>query len=104
MLTGQYLKQVLERYTQTPSAFSFLLGCDPVRYFALTVDSNVSQNQGHPIAVYIWGRNSDLECAQGSHTGHFTAKEWVNQLFYIPYPQIQGKFSETHATLKDGGM
>lgn len=104
MLTGQYLRQVLEPYTRTPSAFSFLLGCDPVRYFALTVDPSVPQYQGHPIAVYVWGRNSDLECAKGSQAGNFTAKEWVNQLFYIPYPQIKGNFSEIHATLKEGGM
>ncbi|KAI3331208.1 hypothetical protein F4824DRAFT_504229 [Ustulina deusta] len=100
----QYLRQVLEPYTRTPSAFSFLLGCDPVRYFALTVDPSVPQYQGHPIAVYVWGRNSDLECAKGSQAGNFTAKEWVNQLFYIPYPQIKGNFSEIHATLKEGGI
>ncbi|KAI1357224.1 hypothetical protein F5Y08DRAFT_205609 [Xylaria arbuscula] len=100
----QYLRHVLEPYTRTPSAFSFLLGCDPVRYFALTVDSSVPQYQGHPIAVYVWGRNSELECAKGSQAGNFTAKEWANQLFYIPYPQIKGNFSEIHATLKEGGI
>ncbi|CAI6101436.1 unnamed protein product [Clonostachys chloroleuca] len=100
----QHLKQFLEPYTQNLPAYAISLGADPTHYFTLTVDQEIHQGHGQPIAVYIWREGTKLECAQGSPSGKFITQQWGNRMFLIPYPQIKGQFKEIPAIMEGGGM